>query len=62
MGEEGTQPGCECGPPGCARFFELVAEAEIRPEFQEYDQEVANQAMAEMKQGKIRGAKVLRIN
>jgi len=42
-------------------FLDLAAQAEIRPEFQEYDLEDANQALAEMKQGKIRGAKVLRI-
>ena len=42
-------------------FLDLAAEAEIRPEFQEYDLEDANQALAEMKQGKIRGAKVLQI-
>ena len=39
----------------------VVAEAEIRPEYQKYNLEGANQAMAGMKQGKIRGAKVLRI-
>jgi propanol-preferring alcohol dehydrogenase len=43
-------------------FLQLAAEANIRPEFQEYDLEAANQALVEMKQGKIRGAKVLRIN
>ena len=42
-------------------FLDLAAQAEIKPEFQEYDLEDANQALAEMKQGKIRGAKVLRI-
>ena len=42
-------------------FLDLAAQAEIRPEFQEYDLEDANQALAEMKQGKIRGAKVLQI-
>src|SRR5215210_1053364 len=42
-------------------FLQLAAEANIRPEFQEYDLEDANQALVEMKQGKIRGAKVLRI-
>jgi propanol-preferring alcohol dehydrogenase len=43
-------------------FLQLAAEANIRPDFQEYDLEDANQALAEMKQGKIRGAKVIRIN
>ena len=43
-------------------FLQLAAEANIKPEFQEYALEDANQALLEMKQGKIRGAKVLRIN
>ncbi len=42
-------------------FLSLAAEAGIRPEFQEYDLKDANQALSEMKQGKIRGAKVLHI-
>jgi propanol-preferring alcohol dehydrogenase len=42
-------------------FLELAAEADIKPDYQEYDLEDANQALFEMKQGKIRGAKVLRI-
>ena len=42
-------------------FLQLAAEANIRPEIQEYDLRDANQALLEMKQGKIRGAKVLRI-
>lgn len=42
-------------------FLHLAAVAEIKPEFQEYDLEDANQALLEMKQGKIRGAKVLMI-
>ena len=42
-------------------FLQLAAEANIRPEFQEYELQDANQALLEMKQGKIRGAKVLRI-
>lgn len=42
-------------------FLHLAAEAEIQPEFQEYSLEEANQALFELKQGKIRGAKVLRI-
>jgi propanol-preferring alcohol dehydrogenase len=40
-------------------FLQLAAEADIRPEFQEYDLKDANQALLELKQGKIRGAKVL---
>lgn len=42
-------------------FLALAAEANIRPEYQEYALEEANQALIELKQGKIRGAKVLRI-
>jgi alcohol dehydrogenase, propanol-preferring len=42
-------------------FLQLAAEASIKPEYQEYDLENANQALLELKQGKIRGAKVLRI-
>jgi propanol-preferring alcohol dehydrogenase len=42
-------------------FLQLAAEANIKPEFQEYELEDANLALLEMKQGKIRGAKVLRI-
>jgi propanol-preferring alcohol dehydrogenase len=40
-------------------FLHLAAEADIRPEFQEYGLKDANRALFEMKQGKIRGAKVL---
>ncbi len=42
-------------------FLQIAAEANIKPEFQEYDLEDANQALLELTQGKIRGAKVLRI-
>jgi len=42
-------------------FLQLAAAAGIKPEFQEYDLKDANQALLELKQGKIRGAKVLRI-
>jgi propanol-preferring alcohol dehydrogenase len=42
-------------------FLELAAKAGLKPEFQEYDLKDANQALMEMKQGKIRGAKVLRV-
>jgi propanol-preferring alcohol dehydrogenase len=42
-------------------FLQLAAEAGIKPEFQEYELQDANQALLEMKQGKIRGAKVLRV-
>ena len=42
-------------------FLQLAAAANIRPEVQEYELKDANAALLEMKQGKIRGAKVLRI-
>lgn len=42
-------------------FLALAAEAGIKPEFQEYELKDANAALLEMKQGKIRGAKVLRV-
>ncbi len=42
-------------------FLQLAAEAGIQPEVQEYDLTDANQALGELKQGKIRGAKVLRV-
>jgi propanol-preferring alcohol dehydrogenase len=43
-------------------FLSLAAEAGIRPEIQEYALEDANQALLELRQGKIRGAKVLKID
>jgi propanol-preferring alcohol dehydrogenase len=42
-------------------FLQLAAEAKIKPEFQEYNLEDANEALLEMKQGRIRGSKVLRV-
>jgi propanol-preferring alcohol dehydrogenase len=42
-------------------FLGLAAEANIKPEFQEYALQDANQALTELKQGIIRGSKVLRI-
>jgi propanol-preferring alcohol dehydrogenase len=42
-------------------FLQLAAEAKVIPEYQEFGLEDANQALLEMKQGKIRGAKVLKI-
>lgn len=42
-------------------FLGLAAEAGIRPEHQEFALEDANQALLELRQGKIRGAKVLRV-
>jgi propanol-preferring alcohol dehydrogenase len=43
-------------------FLQLAAEIPIRPEFQEYKLEEANKALLELKERKIRGAKVLRID
>jgi propanol-preferring alcohol dehydrogenase len=42
-------------------FLQVAAEADIKPEFQEYDLKDANVALLEMKQGKIHGSKVLRM-
>jgi propanol-preferring alcohol dehydrogenase len=42
--------------------LKLAAEAGIRPDYQEYALEEANQALLELRQGKIRGAKVLRVS
>ena len=44
-----------------ADFLELAARIPIKPEVQEYPLEAANQALSELKQRRIRGAKVLRI-
>jgi len=44
-----------------AEFLQLAAQIPIKPEFQEYRLEEANQALLELKSKKIRGAKVLRI-
>jgi propanol-preferring alcohol dehydrogenase len=43
-------------------FLELASEKSIKPEVQEYALSDANQALVELKQGEIRGAKVLRID
>ncbi len=43
-------------------FLQLAAEANLKPEFQEYELKDANQALLELKQGKIRGTKVLFIS
>jgi len=42
-------------------FLQLAAKANLKPEYQEYELKDANQALLEMKQGKIRGVKVLKI-
>ncbi len=44
-----------------AAFLKLAAQIPIRPEVQEYPLEDANRALLELKERKIRGAKVLRI-
>lgn len=44
-----------------AEFLELAAQIPLKPEFQEYALAEANQALVELKERKIRGAKVLRI-
>ncbi len=43
-------------------FLGLAAEISIKPEVEEYDFENANNALIDLKQGKIKGAKVLKIN
>jgi len=43
-------------------FLRLAAEIPIRPEIEEYPLEKANQALMEIKERKIRGAKVLRLS
>jgi propanol-preferring alcohol dehydrogenase len=44
-----------------SKFLELAAEIPIRPEIQIFDLEEANRAVAELRESKIRGAKVLKI-
>ncbi len=44
-----------------SEFLGLAAEIPIQPEVQEYELEDANMALVELKGGKIKGAKVLRI-
>jgi propanol-preferring alcohol dehydrogenase len=43
-----------------SEFLALAAEIPLRPDVQEYPLTDANRALAELKEGKIRGAKVLR--
>ncbi len=45
-----------------SEFLELAAEIPIKPEVQEFALEDANKALLELRERKIRGAKVLRIN
>ena len=42
-------------------FLELAARIPIKPEIQEFTLKDANQALVELKEKKIRGAKVLKI-
>jgi propanol-preferring alcohol dehydrogenase len=44
-----------------AGFLALAAEMGIRPETEEYPFEEANRALLDLKQRRIRGAKVLRV-
>lgn len=44
-----------------SEFLQVASEIPIKPEVQEYALEEANTALVEMNEGKIRGAKVLRI-
>lgn len=43
-------------------FLQLAAEIPIKPEYQTYALEEANKALIELKERKIRGAKVLKIS
>ncbi len=45
-----------------SEFLELAAQIPIRPEVQEFRLEEANKALAELKDRKIRGAKVLKFD
>ena len=44
-----------------SEFLQLAAEMRIKPEVQEFKLEEANTALIELKAGKVRGAKVLRV-
>ena len=43
-------------------FLNIASEAQIKPEIQTYPLEDANKALIELKERKIKGAKVLTIN
>ena len=45
-----------------SEFLQLAAEIQIRPEVQEFELKDANRALVELKERKIRGAKVLKIS
>ena len=42
-------------------FLKIAEEINLKPEYQEYPLEDANKALLELKQGNVRGAKVLRV-
>ena len=42
-----------------SEFLQIAAQSEIKPEIQQYDLEEANHALLELKERKIKGAKVL---
>ncbi len=44
-----------------ASFLKVAAEVPIKPEIQEFSLADANKGLIEMNEGKIRGAKVLRV-
>jgi propanol-preferring alcohol dehydrogenase len=44
-----------------SEFLELAAKIPIKPDYEEYPLEQANKALMEIKQSKIRGAKVLKM-
>jgi len=45
-----------------SEFLDLAAKVPIHPEVQEFSLEESNQALLELKNRKIRGGKVLRLN
>jgi propanol-preferring alcohol dehydrogenase len=49
-------------PRDISEFLDLAAGIPIRPHVQEFPLEKANRALCELKEGKIRGGKVLRIS
>jgi propanol-preferring alcohol dehydrogenase len=44
-----------------SEFLELAARIPIKPDYEDYPLEKANEALMEIKQSKIRGAKVLKM-
>ena len=44
-----------------ADFLKIAAEINLRPEIEEYPLEDANEALIQLKEGRIRGAKVLKL-